>query len=87
MTPGGRYLQDLDLYGPGSPLDRVQADQVWSIASREFARGASGQVRAVVGSVRPNSNWRRVELPELYSNPRVNGIDVLQLKPRLEIRR
>jgi len=86
MTPGGRYLQDLDLYGPGSALDRVQADNVWGSASREFARGASGQARAVVGSVRPNSNWRRVELPELNSNPRVNGIDVLQLKPRLEIR-
>jgi len=83
MTGGGKYLDDLNLFGPNSPISRAEAELVWAHASREFARGASGQIRAVTGSVRPNSIWRRVELPELMSNPRVWGIDELNLLPRI----
>jgi hypothetical protein len=83
MTGGGKYLDDLNLFGPNSPISRAEAELVWAHASREFARGASGQIRAVTGSVRPNSIWRRIELPELMSNPRVWGIDELNLLPRI----
>ena len=59
---------------------------VWEYASREFARSASGQVRVVTGVVKPNSVLNRIELPELYVNPNVWGIDVLNLLPRIGIK-
>jgi RHS repeat-associated protein len=85
LTSGGRYLDDLNLFGADSPLTIAEAMQVWGNASRQFARGASGQARAVTGQVRPSSFWRTVELPELLSNPRVTGIDELPLLPRIGI--
>jgi hypothetical protein len=86
MTPGGKYLNDLDLFGRNSPISQAEAMQVWEFASRRFARGASGQVRAVTGSVRPSSVFNRIEYPELISNPNVWGIDVLNLLPKIGLR-
>jgi len=85
MTAGGRYLNDLGLRGPGSPVSFAEAMEIWAGASRQFARGASGQVRAVTGQVRPSSIWRTVELPELRVNPNVIGIDELSLAPRIKV--
>ena len=47
----------------------------WEEASRKFAMGARGEIRAVVGdTVKPNGVWQRVELPALKDNPNVTKI-------------
>jgi hypothetical protein len=48
--------------------------KAWEDASRMFAQGAKGDVRAVLGDVTPGSVWSRVELPALKSNPAVTKI-------------
>jgi RHS repeat-associated protein len=87
LTPGGAYLHDLALFGPDSPVTISEAMQIWANASRQFARGASGQVRTVIGPVKPSSIYRTVELPELRMNPNVIGIDEVPIQPRIEIGR
>jgi len=82
MTPGGKWLNGLDLYGPNSPFSRLEADQIIAYASRSLATQASGQVRVVSGAIRPSSFYLKVELPALSNNTSVTGIDYLQLKPR-----
>ncbi|HLL64208.1 MAG TPA: polymorphic toxin-type HINT domain-containing protein [Micromonosporaceae bacterium] len=47
----------------------------WEAASRQFAEGASGIVRAVLGdNVTAGSVWSRIEFPALKSNPNVTKI-------------
>ena len=50
----------------------------WQNASRNFAVGASGDVKAVIGStLRPGSVWETVELPALKANPNVTSITTI----------
>ena len=47
----------------------------WKDVSRKFAAGASGDVKAVIGStLRPGSVWETVELPALKENARVTSV-------------
>ena len=82
MTRGGRWLRGMDLYGDESPFTQLQADQIWGATSRSASMQASGQVRALLGQVRPTSFYHEIELPTLLNNPNVLGIDPLYLKPR-----
>ncbi|HEX2355526.1 MAG TPA: hypothetical protein VHI50_03560, partial [Micromonosporaceae bacterium] len=61
----------LPTWDPSNPAT-VQA---WKDASEAYAQGASGQVRAVVGTdLRPGNVWEDVELPALMRNPNVTSI-------------
>ncbi len=52
--------------------------QAWAEASRQYAAGASGEVRAVVGeSLRPGNVWENIELPELIKNKNVTKITTI----------
>lgn len=45
---------------------------VWDDASAAYARQASGEVRALIGtSMRQNSVWQTIELRALMDNPNV----------------
>lgn len=49
--------------------------QAWQTISAQYAEGASGTVRAVVGqSLRPGNVWETAELPALMKNPAVRRI-------------
>jgi len=61
--------------GEGSNLFTDLRAATWEEASRKFAMGARGEIRAVVGdTVKPNGVWQRVELPALKDNPNVTKI-------------
>jgi hypothetical protein len=81
MTPGGAWLNQMDLYGPNSPFTRAEADFIWARASESLVGKASGQVRSVLGDVRPTSIYLRNEVPGLQFNPAVTGLDALNLRP------
>jgi hypothetical protein len=56
--------------------DGTQAvEAAWRDASAAYARGAKGEVRALLGpNLRPNSIWKTVELDALKANPAVTKI-------------
>ncbi|MGH2447535.1 MAG: hypothetical protein ACRDFS_02895, partial [Chloroflexota bacterium] len=65
-TEGGAYLNSLgDLYAPSSGLSPVEADQVWSYASQQYASNASGNVIAIVSNPNPGRIYLSVERPIL----------------------
>ncbi|WP_224240704.1 DUF6531 domain-containing protein [Hyalangium gracile] len=79
QTAGGRFLDSLNLFKPGSPVTPAQAAQIWDAASRRFAEGASGQVSVFstwakrIGDYGERT-WWRIEKPALQRNPNVTGI-------------
>lgn len=50
------------------------SQEAWSSLSKEYAAGASGEVRVVLGDLRPGNIWEAIELPELRKNPDVTRI-------------
>ncbi len=55
MTPGGRWLDQQELFGPNSPLTSDEALQVWSRLSQRFADEASGNAVGFVRGARAES--------------------------------
>ena len=67
---------ELPAWDPNDPA----SVQSWTDASRSYADGASGTVRAVIGSsLRPGNVWETTELPALMANPNVTQI--IQIDP------
>ena len=61
----------------GDFADPAVAKQ-WEELSREFAKSASGDIRAVVGAdVRAGNIWEKIELPTLQNNPAVTSITTI----------
>jgi hypothetical protein len=92
MTPGGQWLNSLDLFGPNSPVTGAEATQIWNQASRSVVSQASGQVRAIFGNAyRPGiwqgtSTFGSIEMPALMNNAAVTGLDQLCLLPKIGIK-
>ena len=82
MTKGGKWLDDLNIYGPNSPFTRAEAGQIWEQVSTKMIQQASGQVRSLIGQVRPASIYR-AEQSEILMNNRILGFDELHIKPRI----
>ena len=81
MTRGGKWLDELDLFGKNSPFSRIEARQIWANVSTRMIQQASGQVRSLVGTVNPTSIYR-AEQTEILMNEKILGLDELILKPR-----
>jgi hypothetical protein len=86
MTPGGKWLDGMDLYGPASPFTSAEADMIWGEVSARMVGQASGQVRSVLGQVRPGSVYKTYELPALRENSAILGLDPLQVRPMMKAR-
>jgi hypothetical protein len=76
---GGTTLEALvdkrNITIPDWDANRPETVAQWDELSRQYAQGASGKVRAVLGNnLRPGSTWERVELPTLKANPNVTQI-------------
>ncbi|MFY1831921.1 DUF6531 domain-containing protein [Myxococcus fulvus] len=79
MTTGGRFLDGLQLFEPGSPVSRAEAAQLWDAASLRYAQEASGNVNVFsTGATRQGlfgeRTWWRVERKALLRNPAVRRI-------------
>ncbi len=77
MTPGGKWLDDLQLFGESSPLAKKEAFTAWSRLSERYAAQASGEVYAFVNGTKPTSVFSSIELPTLMKNPHVTGVNRL----------
>ena len=71
MTPGGKYLDSLNLF---KQYPYEQAVKPWDALSRRLAENASGNVYAFVEGARPTSVFNRIEYPILIENPEVAEI-------------
>lgn len=81
MTKGGSWLNEMDLFGPNSPFTFKEAIKIWEGVSTKMVQQSSGQVRSVIGQVRPTSIYR-AEQSEILMNTKITGLDELHLKPR-----
>ncbi|MEZ0539976.1 type VI secretion system tube protein TssD [Fibrella arboris] len=76
QTVGGKYLNDLKLF---ENLPGKQAAEIWDIASKRFAEGASGTAQVFSGGAKKIGDyglrtWWRIEKPALLKNPLVSSI-------------
>lgn len=73
MTPGGEWLNKLDLYGPNSPITSLEVDHLWRAASSQFAKSASGELNAFTAATLFNREkiFYGIEMKQLSKNPNV----------------
>jgi hypothetical protein len=74
MTPGGKWLEQQDLFGSSSPLSHDQSKLVWSKLSERYAQGASGEVNAFTLGSKFDSVFEATEFPTLRATKRVQSI-------------
>jgi len=71
----------MPLWDTGNP----EVVQAWKAISADYAKGASGTVRAVIGeNLRPGNVWETAELPALIRNPRVDRIITIDPATKVE---
>jgi len=68
-TPGGKFIEQQNLFGPDSPVSFSEARTLWSQAEMQYAALASGRVTLFVSTARANSMFKLVSLPALQRNP------------------
>lgn len=76
---GGTTLESLiearGVKMPAWDTNNTATVQAWKNIAAEYAQGASGTVRAVIGeNMRPGNVWEVAELPALKNNPKVTKI-------------
>ncbi|WP_438364167.1 PAAR-like protein [Zobellia laminariae] len=70
---------------PDWDIAKPESIKAWEDASAMYAKGVSGEVRAVVGNkLRPNNIWENVELPRLMKNPDVTKITTIDPVTQIE---
>ena len=74
MTSGGKYLDDLQLFGSGSPLTQEEATNVWARLSARYAQNASGNTYGFVAGSRAESIFNTIEYKMLQENKNVTNI-------------
>jgi hypothetical protein len=73
-----KLMEERGITMPAWDADNPEVVQVWKDASAAYADGASGEVRAVIGSsLRPGNVWQTAELPALEANPAVTRITTI----------
>lgn len=74
MTPGGKWLDGIDFYGPNSPFTELEAEHIWRAASAKFINEASGQLNAFTRGTFKDSNriFYDLELRRARRNPSLN---------------
>jgi hypothetical protein len=70
-TPGGKLLEQQNLFGPDSAVGFSGARTLWSQAEMQYAAQARGRVTLFVSAARENSMFKLVSLPALKRNPNV----------------
>ena len=71
MTPGGQYLESLDL---SNKFAWKQAAVPWDRLSLRFAQEASGEIPVFAKGARPDSIFSLTEEPALRQNSKVTKI-------------
>jgi hypothetical protein len=68
-------IEDRNIQMPAWNATNPDVVQAWKTISADYATGASGTVRAVIGkNLRPGNVWETAELPALMRNPNVDRI-------------
>jgi hypothetical protein len=69
--PGGRALENMRMFEPGSLVTHQEAHKMWHDAQRISIKLASGPVTIEMTEVIPGSVFQSVVLPALKKNPNV----------------
>lgn len=74
FNSGEKYLDDLQLFSPGSPLNGEQAIEVWGNLSKRFAENASGTAYGFTQGSSLTSIFNTIENDALYKNKNVLNV-------------